>query len=142
MHYVTKRISFCASHRLHNPKLSDSVNREIYEVCNNLNGHGHTYTLEVTVKGKTNSDTGMVINVGELKRIIRREIYDHVDHKNLNIDVPWLNNILPTTENLCAAFWQRLENNIPYGELESIKLSESPNSIFEYFGPDGDRHTK
>lgn len=134
MHFVTKKISFCASHRLHNPRLSDSVNREIFEVCNNLNGHGHTYTLEVTVKGSVNPETGMVINVRELKRIINREIFEHVDHKNLNVDVPWLEDKLPTTENLCVAFWQRLERNISNGKLHSIKLSESPNSVFEYLG--------
>ena len=82
----------------------------------------------------------MVINVRELKRIINREIFEQVDHKNLNVDVPWLEDRLPTTENLCVAFWQRLEKNIPYGELFSIKLSESPNSIFEYLGHIGDRH--
>lgn len=134
MHFVTKKISFCASHRLHNPKLSDSVNREIFGVCNNLNGHGHTYSLEVTVKGELHPDTGMVINVMELRKIIEEQIYNHVDHKNLNIDVPWLNNLIPTTENLTVAFWERLEKNIPSGKLYSIKLSESPNSIFEYFG--------
>lgn len=137
MHYVTKKISFCASHRLHNPNLSDSVNREIYDVCNNPNGHGHTYTLEVTVKGEVNKETGMVINVRDLKTIIEEEIFNQVDHKNLNLDVPWLNGIIPTTENITAAFWHKIESKIPYGNLYSIKLSESPNSIFEYFGPYG-----
>ncbi|HLB59532.1 MAG TPA: 6-carboxytetrahydropterin synthase [Bdellovibrionota bacterium] len=134
MHYVTKKITFAASHRLHNPKLSDAENREIFDVCNNPNGHGHTYTLEVTVKGEVNPETGMVINVRELKRIMVREIFDHVDHKNLNVDVSWLEGVIPTTENLCVAFWERLRGNLKYADLHSIKLSESPNSLFEYYG--------
>jgi len=91
MIYITRRLEFCASHRLFNPRFSDKENEEIFGLCNNPNGHGHNYVLEVTVKGDINPDTGMVLDLKMLKKLINREIVDKVDHKNFNMDVDFMN---------------------------------------------------
>ncbi len=92
-------MTFCSGHRLFNPKFSDEKNREIFGDCANPNGHGHNYVLEVTVSGEIDHETGMIINLKELKRIIETEIISKVDHKNLNMDVDFMQGIIPTTEN-------------------------------------------
>lgn len=134
MHYVTKRARFSACHRLHNPQLSDEENAKLYDKCNNYNGHGHNYTLEVTVCGEPHPQTGYVIDLKKLKKIIYEEIIEKVDHKHLNLDVDFLQNIIPTVENLLTAFWDILENKISNGNLYKIKLFETDDSYVEYFG--------
>ena len=98
MLYITKKLHFSASHRLHNLKLSQKENKEIYGLCNNPHGHGHNYILEVTVAGNVNPKTGMVIDLKELKDIVQENIIKKVDHCHLNFDVPFLKNKIPTTE--------------------------------------------
>src|SRR5262245_6506509 len=96
---ITRRVEFCASHRLFNPKFSDEKNDALYGRCNNPNGHGHNYVLEVTVAGEVDPETGMVMDLKELKKVLDREIIDRVDHKNLNMDVDFLKGVIPTAEN-------------------------------------------
>lgn len=134
MMYVTKRLKFSASHRLFNPTFSDEQNKEIYDKCNNPNGHGHNYILEVTVAGTPNPDTGYVIDLKKLKSIVAENIINLVDHKNLNYDVDCLKGIIPTVENLSIVFWNILKDRIIGGSLYSIKLYETEDSFVEYFG--------
>jgi 6-pyruvoyltetrahydropterin/6-carboxytetrahydropterin synthase len=136
MLYVTKKIEFSASHRLFNPTFTDSMNDEIFDKCNNFFGHGHNYVLEVTVAGTPNPETGYVIDLKKLKRIIKNEIYDKVDHKHLNHDVAFLKGIIPTAENITIIFWKILKDKISDGKLYKLRLYESENSYVEYFGDD------
>lgn len=134
MLYVTRQSRFSAAHRLYNPAFTDEKNEEIYDKCNNFYGHGHNYLLEVTVAGIPNPDTGYVIDLKKLKKIVDEEIINYVDHKHLNFDVDFLKGIIPTVENLAITFWQRLESKISDGKLYSIRLFESETSYVEYFG--------
>lgn len=110
------------------------MNDEIFDKCNNFFGHGHNYVLEVTVAGLPNPQTGYVIDLKKLKRIIYDEIFDKVDHKHLNYDVDFLKGIIPTAENLAVSFWRILETKISDGKLHKIRLFESESSYVEYFG--------
>jgi 6-pyruvoyltetrahydropterin/6-carboxytetrahydropterin synthase len=134
MLYITKRVQFSASHRLFNPLFTDEQNEEIYDKCNNLNGHGHNYVLEVTVSGMPDPQTGYVIDLKKLKAIIEVDIIAKVDHKYLNFDVDFLKGIIPTVENLAIAFWDKLNNKFPQGKLFKIKLHETESSWVEYLG--------
>lgn len=134
MVYVTRKAHFAAAHRLHNPALSEEENGRIFGKCNNPHGHGHNYNIEVTVAGQPPADTGMVIDLKVLAEIVDRELIELVDHKHLNLDVPFLQGIIPTAENMAVAFWKILEPKIPYGKLYSIKLYESDNNLVEYRG--------
>ncbi|TXI32176.1 MAG: 6-carboxytetrahydropterin synthase [Niabella sp.] len=134
MVYVTRKSHFSASHRLYNPTFSDEKNDAVFYKCNNLHGHGHNYVLEVTVKGLPDPSTGYVIDLKQLRDIIELEIIDKVDHKHLNYDVPFLEGIIPTAENIAVIFWSILEKSIPMGTLHSVKLYESDNNFVEYFG--------
>lgn len=134
MIYVSRREVFSASHRLHNSDLSDDENREIFGKCNNPNGHGHNYILEVIVVGEVDPKTGYVVDLKQLKTIIIENIISKVDHKHLNYDVDFLSGINPTTENIAIAFWNILEDKIPAGKLYSIKLHETENNFIEYKG--------
>ncbi|MCX6148977.1 MAG: 6-carboxytetrahydropterin synthase [Ignavibacteriales bacterium] len=134
MLYVTRRETFSASHRLNNDKISNEENVRIYGKCNNQYGHGHNYTLEVVVAGDLNPLTGYVFDLKLLKKIIRENILDKVDHHHFNFDVDFMKDIIPTTENLAIAIWNELANKIPSGKLYSIKLFETENNYVEYKG--------
>lgn len=134
MVYVTRKGEFCAAHRLYNPDWSDEKNAAIFGKCNNPNGHGHNYEIEVTVGGNPPTETGMVIDLKKLADIIERELIDRVDHKNMNIDVDFMKGCIPTAENMAIAFWRLLEPKITEGKLVSIKLYESGNNFVEYRG--------
>jgi 6-pyruvoyltetrahydropterin/6-carboxytetrahydropterin synthase len=127
--YLTRLEEFCSSHRLHSPHLSDEENREVYGKCNNFNGHGHNYKLYVTIRGEVDPVTGMLLELGRFSKLIRKVIVDVVDHKNLNLDIKWLENTIPTAENLTLAFWKQLENELPVGELYELKLIETDRNI-------------
>tara|TARA_B100000959_G_scaffold243570_1_gene266921 strand:+ start:535 stop:948 length:414 start_codon:yes stop_codon:yes gene_type:complete len=136
MLYITRKVTFSAAHRLHNLKLSDKENKNIFGECNNPNGHGHNYVLEVTVRGNVPDKTGMVIDLKDLKIIITENIVEKVDHKYLNKDVDFMTDIIPTAENLVIQFWKilqevLLENN---AELYELKLYETENNIVVYRG--------
>jgi 6-pyruvoyltetrahydropterin/6-carboxytetrahydropterin synthase len=134
MIYVTRRAHFSAAHRLFNPTFSDSRNESVFDKCNNLHGHGHNYQLEVTVKGVPDPETGYVIDLKLLAKLLEDEILSRVDHKHLNFDVDFLRGVIPTAENLALCFWQILEPRISSGTLHSVKLYESDNNFVEYFG--------
>ena len=134
MIYVTRREVFSSSHRLFNPKLNDEKNDLIFGKCNNLNGHGHNYVLEVVVAGDINPITGYVIDLKMLKTIIIDNVIKKVDHKNLNMDVDFLSGIIPTAENIAVGIWNQLKDKIPAGKLYSVKLYETENNYVEYKG--------
>lgn len=129
---VTKKLHFSASHRLHNPRFSEKKNKEIYGKCNNPHGHGHNYILEVTVSGKEDPRTGMVIDLKKLKEIVKETIVDKVDHAHLNFDVSFLKNKVPTTEVLAKEFWKILSKRIKPGKLYEIKIHESDSNVVVY----------
>jgi 6-pyruvoyltetrahydropterin/6-carboxytetrahydropterin synthase len=131
---VTRKAYFCAAHRLFNPKWSDAENNRVFGKCNNPNGHGHNYTVEVTVEGNVPPESGMVIDLKVLADIIETELIDRVDHKHLNHDVDFLQGVIPTAENIAIGFWQILRPKITNGRLQAIRLYESENNIVEYRG--------
>ena len=134
MIYVTRKMHFSATHRLYKPTFEPEKNNLIFDKCNNLNGHGHNYTLEVTVKGIPDPETGYVIDLKYLRDLIDEHIVDKVDHKHLNYDVDFLQGIIPTAENIAVSFWRILDPYIMQGKLHSIKLFESDQNFVEYFG--------
>lgn len=134
MLYITRRETFAAAHRLFKPELSDEENLKIFGKCSNPNWHGHNYTLEVVVAGEVDPDTGFVLDLKELKKIIHQHVIDKVDHKNLNLDTDFMKGIIPTSENICIAIWNQLKDKIPAGKLYSVKLYETENNYFEYKG--------
>lgn len=134
MVYITRRETFAAAHRLFKPELSDEENLKIFGKCSHPNWHGHNYTLEVVVAGEVNPETGFVLDIKELKKIIHQYVINKVDHKNLNLDTDFLKGIIPTSENICIAIWNQLKDRIPSGKLYSVKLYETENNYFEYRG--------
>jgi 6-pyruvoyltetrahydropterin/6-carboxytetrahydropterin synthase len=134
MVYVTRKAQFCAAHRLYNPDWSDEKNNAVFGKCNNPNGHGHNYEIEVTVGGALPRETGMVIDLKKLAEIIEREVIERVDHKHMNVDVDFMRGCIPTAENMAMAFWKILDPKITEGKLVSIKLFESGNNSVEYRG--------
>ncbi|MCZ6512843.1 MAG: 6-carboxytetrahydropterin synthase [Nitrospinae bacterium] len=139
MIYITRKLEFCASHRLFNPEYSDEKNAEIFGLCNNPNGHGHNYVMEVTISGEVHPETGMVLDLKALKELVHEEIILKVDHKNLNVDVPFLKDIIPTAENLAIHFWEVLESKLEGGRLHEIKLYESERNFVIYRGKSRER---
>jgi 6-pyruvoyltetrahydropterin/6-carboxytetrahydropterin synthase len=132
--YLTRRMHFSASHRLHSDLLSEQENQNIYGLCNNPLGHGHNYELDVTIKGEPDPVTGMVIDLKDLKSIVQVEIIDKVDHKHLNFDVDFMSGIVPTAENIVIAFWRQLDGQLPNGELHELVLYETPRNSASYKG--------
>ena len=130
---VTRRVHFSAAHRLHNPALSDEENERIFGLCNSPNWHGHNYELDVTVEGDVDPVTGYVVDLGLLRDAAEKVIGD-LDHRNLNLDVPWLAGMLPSTENLVVAIWNRLAPQVPRGKLVRLVLWETPRNAAEYTG--------
>lgn len=131
---VTRRLHFSAGHRLHNSELSDEENRKIYGLCNNPAGHGHNYGLEVTLRGELDPRTGYVFDLKRLKDVVEEVVLGDVDHANLNVDVPWLEDVIPTAENIAVEIWRRLAAVLPQGMLERIVVSESDRNLVEYRG--------
>jgi 6-pyruvoyltetrahydropterin/6-carboxytetrahydropterin synthase len=134
MVYVTRRAQFSASHRLYNPAFSDEENNRIYDKCNNPSGHGHNYELEVTIAGEPDPETGMVIDLKILKKIINEHVIEKLDHKHLNIDVEFMYGVIPTAENIAKKIWEVLKPQIPSGKLYSLRLYETANNYVDYKG--------
>ena len=132
--HLTRRVHFNAAHRLHNPNKSDEWNREMFGLCNNPNWHGHNYILEVTLKGKIDPETGYLFDLSELKRVMNKQVADRCDHRNLNLDVDFLEGIMPSTENLVIAFWKELEKALPQGMLHCVHLIETERNSASYYG--------
>ena len=133
---VTAKLTFSAAHRLNNPNYDAEWNRRTYDKCDNPRGHGHNYTLQVSVKGKIDPATGMVIDLKKLKEVVRQRVIDRVDHTNLNEDVDFLPGVIPTAENLARAFWQQLAGAIAEGELFEVALQETEKNSVVYRGED------
>jgi 6-pyruvoyltetrahydropterin/6-carboxytetrahydropterin synthase len=134
--FITRQVHFNSAHRLHNPTKSQKWNEQQYGLCTNPHWHGHNYVLEVTVGGQVDPDTGYIIDLGELKRIMHRSVVDKCDHRNLNSDVDFLRGVIPSTENLVIAFWQQIERHIKApARLHAVRLYETPRNFAEYFGP-------
>ncbi len=133
---VTARLSFSAAHRLHNAGRDPEWNRRTYGKCDNPKGHGHNYFLQVSVQGKIDPETGMVIDLKKLKDIIRERVIDRVDHRNLNEDVDFLQGVVPTAENLARCFWQQLAPVITEGKLCEVVLEETEKNSVIYRGED------
>jgi 6-pyruvoyltetrahydropterin/6-carboxytetrahydropterin synthase len=134
--YITRRERFNAAHKLWRAEWSDEKNEEVFGRCSNKNWHGHNFDLFVTVKGQPSEITGFVIDLKTLSVIIQKEIIDHLDHRNLNLDVPFLKDLMASTENVAIKIWERLESKIAEagGQLAKIKLVETENNFVEYFG--------
>jgi 6-pyruvoyltetrahydropterin/6-carboxytetrahydropterin synthase len=131
---VTRRLHFNAAHRVHNPALSEAENQRLFGRCNNPNWHGHNYILDVSVEGDVDTDTGYVVDLARLKEIVEREVVNVVDHRNLNLDVPFMSDVIPTSENIVVAFWRRLEPHVAPSRLTRIVLWETDNNYVEYRG--------
>ena len=130
---VTVKVYFEAAHRLHNPSQTDQWNKETYGKCNNPHGHGHIYVLEVTVLGPVNPTIGYLIDMKDLKDILRERIINEVDHRFLNIEVPWLQGIIPSAENLAQAFFNRVADRLPEGvDLSHITVHETDRNSATY----------
>lgn len=129
---ITRTFEFCAGHRLYRPDWTPDKNKQIFGLCSNEAGHGHNYTLEVSVTGPIDPETGMIMNLRELKETVRDRVISEVDHKNLNIDVAWMRDVIPTTEQFADRIWIRLEevlrSSSPHVRLSSIVLHETSNN--------------
>lgn len=132
--YITRRETFAAAHRLFKPELTDEENLKLFGKCSNPNWHGHNYTLEVIVAGEVDADTGFVMDLKDLKEIVRKNVITKVDHKNLNLDTDFMKGKIPTSENIVIAIWNELDDKITKGKLFSVKLYETENNYFEYKG--------
>lgn len=134
--YITRRETFNAAHKLWREDWSEEKNWEVFGKCSNKNWHGHNFAIYVTVKGKPSVDTGFVINLKDLSNILKEEVIEPLDHKNLNLDVPFLAGMLASTENVAIQIWERIKAPIAAagGELVKIKLIETENNYVEYFG--------
>lgn len=133
--YLTRKEHFNAAHRLWNPKWTEEKNLEEFGICCNPNYHGHNFDLFVTVKGSPDPDTGIIMNLKYLKVIIRDFVTKELDHKNLNLDVPWLADKMPSIENVIIAIWNRLAPELPEGAtLYKLTLWETQNNYVEYLG--------
>jgi 6-pyruvoyltetrahydropterin/6-carboxytetrahydropterin synthase len=136
MIYMTRRERFCAAHRMFRKEWSDDVNQNIFGKCSNPNWHGHNYTLWVTVKGEPIVEYGFVMNINILKQIILEKVINKIDHKNINLEVDFMNGKIATTENLAIGIWNELKPFIEKegASLHCIKIEETENNSIEYYG--------
>lgn len=138
MIYVTRKEHFNAAHKLYNPKWSEERNKEVFGPCANENWHGHNFDLFVTVKGKPDPDTGFVVDLKKLSLLIKKEVVEKIDHKNINLDVEFMTGKMASTENIAIEIFKIISNKLPSiaanAQLHSIKLYETPRNYVEYFG--------
>jgi 6-pyruvoyltetrahydropterin/6-carboxytetrahydropterin synthase len=136
MIYITRRETFNAAHRLFREDYSNEKNMEVFGNCSNPNWHGHNYILFVTVKGNINPQTGLLINLKELSTIIKNEITEKTDHKNLNLEVEFMKGVMASTENIALQIWKQLEKPVKAmgAALHCVKLQETENNFVEYYG--------
>jgi len=134
--YVTRKERFNAAHKLWHEAWSAEKNFEVFGKCSNPNWHGHNYDLFVTIKGGLNEETGFCMDLKVLSQILRNKVTDVLDHKNLNLDVPWLEGMKTSTEILAIAIWEQIEADIKAEgcQLHAVKLYETENNYVEYYG--------
>ena len=134
--FITRQVHFNSAHRLHNPAKSQAWNVKQFGLCTNPHWHGHNYVLEVTVRGEPAPETGYILDLGKLKKILHRAVVDPCDHRNLNTDVPFLRGVIPTAENLVMVFWNQIAPDLPpAAQLHCVRLYETPRNFADYFGP-------
>lgn len=134
MIYITRKESFNAAHKLARADWSEEKNLAVFGKCSNPNWHGHNYELFVTVKGEPDPETGFLVDLKVLKQIIQTQIIDKIDHRNINLDVDFMQNKMASTEILAIEIWNQLFPHIKGAELHSVKLYETQNNFVEYFG--------
>jgi 6-pyruvoyltetrahydropterin/6-carboxytetrahydropterin synthase len=135
--HITRQVHFNSAHRLYNPTKSLAWNQKKYGLCTNPHWHGHNYVLEVTVSGQPDAETGYIMDLAELKKILHRAVVDKCDHRNLNDEVDFLRGLIPSTENLVIAFWHELAPHLPpAAKLSRVRLYETPRNFADYCGPD------
>lgn len=133
--FISKRVGFCAAHRLYNPKFDDATNERIFGPCANPNSHGHNYEVEVTVSGEPDPDTGMVMNLVDLKALLVEHVFDALDHRHIDLDTDYLGGRISTAENLAIATWEKLEPHIHDASLHSVTIYETSTNRVVYRGP-------
>lgn len=131
---LTRKAEFSSSHYYWNEEWSQEENRRVFGKCANKNGHGHNYTLEVTVSGDVDAASGFVVDLKELKDVMEREVISVYDHRHLNKEVPEFATAIPTTENIAIAIWKRLEGKIPGAKLYRVRVYEMPDLFADYYG--------
>ena len=134
MIYLTRKASFSSAHFYRNPAWSDAQNEAVFGLCSNTNGHGHNYTLEVTVAGEIDPVTGFVVDLKLLKDILEQEVVSVYDHRHLNFEVPEFAHTIPSTENIAAAIWQRLDGKIPGAKLHRVRVYETEDIYADFYG--------
>ncbi len=136
MMFITRRERFNAAHRLFREDWSEEKNLEVFGKCSNPNWHGHNYIMYITVKGEVSKETGFVVNLKDLSKIIKTRIINKIDHKNLNLEVDFMKGHIVSTENIAMAIWEEIEEGIRQigAELHCIKIVETENNFVEYYG--------
>ncbi len=134
MIFLTRKAEFAAAHFYWNPDWSEEENRRVFGKCSNRQGHGHNYTLEVTVRGEVDPSSGFVVDLKLLKEIMEHEVVRDFDHRHLNYEVPEFAKLQPTTENIALAIWQRLEGKVPGASLHRVRVHESPDLFADVYG--------
>ena len=131
---LTRKAEFSAAHFYWVDAWSQEENERVFGRCANRNGHGHNYTLEITISGTIDPVSGFVVDLKELKDIVEREVIRIYDHRHLNFEVPEFKTMVPTTENIAIAIWQRLENKIPHARLHRVRVYEIADLFADYYG--------
>lgn len=134
MVYLTRKCEFSASHYYHNPAFTSEENQRVFGKCANLDGHGHNYMLEITVKGEVDDTTGFVVDLKQLKEVLNDEVVEAMDHRHLNKEVPEFANRIPTTENIAIAIWNRLDAKLNVAKLHRVRVYEMPDLFVDYYG--------
>jgi 6-pyruvoyltetrahydropterin/6-carboxytetrahydropterin synthase len=134
MIYLSRKAEFSASHYYHNPEFTPEENLRVFGKCNNPNGHGHNYLLEVTVKGEVDPRSGFVVDLKQLKETMHREVLDAMDHRFLNKEVPEFATLIPTTENLAIAIWNRMAANMQTAKLHRVRVYETQDLFVDFYG--------
>ena len=135
MPYITKQFKFCAAHKYWNSNWSDEKNKEIFE--DDVRIHGHNYLLDITIKGQASKESGFIINISDLKKIVDKYVITYLDHSQIEKNIDWFKNKRPSTENLVVFIWNQINSHIPDGgKLFKVKLRETPTIYTEYYGPE------
>lgn len=131
---LTRKAEFSSAHYYWNERWSEEENRRVFGKCANRNGHGHNYTLEVTVAGEADPESGFVVDLKQLKEVLHREVIDVYDHRHLNLEVPEFARRVPTAENIAISVWERLEGKIAGAQLHRVRVYEMPDLFADYYG--------
>ncbi len=131
---LTRKAEFSSAHFYWNDSWSPEENERVFGKCSNRNGHGHNYTLEVTVAGEVDPVSGFVVDLKEMKEILEREVVRVYDHRHLNLEVPEFRDRQPTVENIAVAVWERLEGKIPHARLERVRVHETADLFADFYG--------